>query len=175
MSVRGDAYVQNHVAEMLSVQSLDAERSKLPMFLDLPETIDLHDRILDATGGRQGVINLTLVESALDAPLNDMAYGKATCLEDVAGSLLWHLARAHGFMDGNKRTAFAAMDITIASMGAGIQLNRNVSPACLVYAALILEKQEFLNLCRKERLVTYPDASREEEISAQFQQEERER
>ncbi len=45
------------------------------------------------------------MEAACDRPVNRDAYAGAP-VEDLAAAYAFGLARAHAFMDGNKRTAF---------------------------------------------------------------------
>lgn len=66
----------------------------------------IHDRQLAEHGGRVGVRDAKLLESALARPQQLHAYGEpAPDLADLAASLTFALARNHPFVDGNKRTA----------------------------------------------------------------------
>lgn len=69
----------------------------------------IHDEIIKASGGLQGIHDEGLIKSALARPkhsvMGEDAYGD---LYLKAAALLESIARNHGFRDGNKRTAMAA-------------------------------------------------------------------
>lgn len=73
------------------------------------DLIYLHDQILLASGGLQGVRNENSLHSALARPYQT-AFGKETYpdLFEKAAAILDSIANNHGFNDGNKRTAMAA-------------------------------------------------------------------
>jgi death-on-curing protein len=50
-----------------------------------------------------------LLESALDRPKNLLAYKPEATLEELAALYGVGVAKAHAFIDGNKRIAFAVM------------------------------------------------------------------
>lgn len=80
-----------------------------PVFLSLEEVLALHDDQLRRYGGAGGLRDLGLLSSAVAIP-------KATfggellhqSLFETAAAYLFHIARNHPFLDGNKRTALAA-------------------------------------------------------------------
>ena len=67
----------------------------------------LHSEQLAQHGGAAGVRDNGLLESALARPLNLVAYGEPD-IAALAASYAFGIARNHPFIDGNKRTAFAA-------------------------------------------------------------------
>jgi death-on-curing protein len=75
----------------------------------LPEQVlFIHSRLIQSTGGGHGILDLSMLLSALGRPQatfegNDL-YGD---LFSKAASLMDSLIRDHPFMDGNKRTAIA--------------------------------------------------------------------
>ena len=80
-----------------------------PTFLTLDEILALHEDQIGRYGGRRGVRDLSLLASAMGMPAatfdgvllhND--------LFEMAAAYLFHIARNHPFVDGNKRTALAA-------------------------------------------------------------------
>ncbi|WP_290891671.1 type II toxin-antitoxin system death-on-curing family toxin [Hoeflea sp.] len=76
-------------------------------YITLHEAIHVHDTLLKAHGGAAGIRDRGLVEAALLRPQTGYY---ADVLEEAAA--LWEsLAINHGFVDGNKRIAFACMDI----------------------------------------------------------------
>ena len=76
----------------------------------------LHDRQLAEHGGPDGVRDPGAVESALARPLNLAAYGTPDAA-DLAAAYAFGLARNHGFVDGNKRTAWVAARLFLADNG----------------------------------------------------------
>jgi death-on-curing protein len=80
-----------------------------PRFLDLAEALEIHADQIERYGGTAGVRDLPLLLSALAMPTAGVrgAYVHGTLFE-IAAAYLFHIARNHAFVDGNKRTALAA-------------------------------------------------------------------
>lgn len=76
----------------------------------------VHEEQLAEHGGPTGVRNAGLLESTLARPQQLAHYGQ-TDLAELAASLAYGLARNHPFVDGNKRTAFVAMELMLALNG----------------------------------------------------------
>ncbi|MGO4127789.1 type II toxin-antitoxin system death-on-curing family toxin [Inquilinus sp. YAF38] len=76
----------------------------------------LHDRQLAEHGGPDGVRDPGAVDSALARPLNLVAYGTPDAA-DLAAAYAFGLARNHGFVDGNKRTAWVVARLFLADNG----------------------------------------------------------
>ena len=73
--------------------------------------IDLiHSELISEHGGARGIRDGgdELIESALARPKNRFGYVPDADLADLAAAYLLGLARNHGYIDGNKRVAFAA-------------------------------------------------------------------
>ncbi len=80
--------------------------------------VGLHDSVIAQSGGRAGVVNLGLVELAVAQP--QMSFGGAdlySTLAEKAAALGFSLARNHGFADGNKRIAHAALELFLVLNG----------------------------------------------------------
>ena len=70
--------------------------------------LTLHDRALRDYGGVPGLRDEGLLSSALERPVNKLAYGDAGLdLFDLAAAYAFGVAANHPFNDGNKRTAWA--------------------------------------------------------------------
>jgi len=70
-------------------------------------TMKTHERIMEESGGRQGMVSPSNLAYILDAVLEvgEKMYGRdAACAK--AAYLLYNIINAHPFLDGNKRTAF---------------------------------------------------------------------
>ncbi len=73
-------------------------------YLTLADVLAIHADQIDRYGGSQGVRDLGLLQSALYRPQT----GYYTDLIEEAAALWESLSQNHPFVDGNKRTAFAA-------------------------------------------------------------------
>ena len=83
----------------------------------------LHSRQIERFGGTSGVRDRGLLESALAQP--QATFGGELLhptLAEQAAAYLYHLARNHPFVDGNKRTAFAVMDTFLRVNGVRLSL-----------------------------------------------------
>ncbi|MBF2084391.1 type II toxin-antitoxin system death-on-curing family toxin [Thermoleptolyngbya sp. C42_A2020_037] len=82
-----------------------------PEFLSIADVLVIHADQIDSFGGSPGVRDQGLLESALAQPQATFGgeFLHATIAQQAA-AYLYHLAMNHPFIDGNKRTAFAAMD-----------------------------------------------------------------
>jgi death-on-curing protein len=90
-------------------------------YLALPEVVELHRRLLEATGGATGIRDLGALESALAQPKMTLAGSDLypTLAEKVA-ALCFSLVGNHPFVDGNKRVGHAAMETFLVLSGAEI-------------------------------------------------------
>lgn len=80
--------------------------------LTLADALTAHDEAL-RYGGREGISSLHLIESALSRPYSGyhrpMAQKTAAILHSMVGN--------HGFVDGNKRTAWLLAELLIERSG----------------------------------------------------------
>lgn len=74
--------------------------------LTIAEVYAMQSRLIDLFGGRHGVRDKGAVEAAVFRPQT----GYYNSLEEEASALMESLGNNHGFIDGNKRIAFAATD-----------------------------------------------------------------
>lgn len=76
----------------------------------------IHTEVLIAHGGKRGMRDQALLESAVAAPQATMS-GKPILSDpvDIAAAYLFYLCRNHAFVDGNKRTALAACLVFLES------------------------------------------------------------
>lgn len=77
----------------------------------------LHDEQLREHGGATGTRDDGLLESALARPLNHAGYSDPD-LAELGALYAIGIARNHPFVDGNKRTAFAALFTFLGLNGA---------------------------------------------------------
>jgi len=76
----------------------------------------VHDEQLRVHGGASGIRDEGLLESALARPLNLAGYGQPDTVE-LAATYAIAIARNHPFIDGNKRTAYVAMELFLELNG----------------------------------------------------------
>ena len=83
----------------------------------------IHDFQIAEHGGSDGVRDRGAVESALMRPVNLAHYGEPDAA-DLAASYAFGLAKNHGFVDGNKRTAWVVARLFLADNGLRIQFDQ---------------------------------------------------
>jgi death on curing protein len=82
-----------------------------PKFPSLRVVLMLHDQQVERFGGSSGVRDVGLLESAIAQP--SATFGGEflhPSIGDQAAAYLYHIAKNHPFVDGNKRTAYAVME-----------------------------------------------------------------
>jgi death-on-curing protein len=80
-----------------------------PVFLTLDEVLFIHADQIRRHGGRPGVRELGLLSSALAMPAASLGGMRLhTSLGEMAAAYLFHFAKNHPFIDGNKRAALAS-------------------------------------------------------------------
>jgi death-on-curing protein len=109
----------------------------------------LHDLQLAEHGGGTGTRDPGLLDSALARPLNRAGYGEPDIAE-LAALYAIAIARNHPFVDGNKRTAWAAM-VTFIDLN-GAQFNPDeveATTTMLLLAAAEIEDDVFIAWVRR--------------------------
>ncbi len=86
------------------------------VWIDLQTVLAVHQEQLAEHGGAGGVRDGALLESALARPKQSVAYGTPE-IADLAASYGFGLARNHAFVDGNKRSAFVAVELFLELNG----------------------------------------------------------
>jgi death-on-curing protein len=90
-------------------------------YLSLAEVVELHRRVLRATGGAAGIRDLGALESAVAQP--KATFGGVDLyltLAEKAAALCVAMVHNHPFVDGNKRVGHAAMETFLVLNGAEI-------------------------------------------------------
>ncbi len=77
-----------------------------PLWILERVVLAVHDQLLAAHGGAEGVRDAGALESALARPRQHYAYSSPDLIE-LAGLYTAGLVRNHPFVDGNKRIGFA--------------------------------------------------------------------
>jgi len=73
-------------------------------YFDIAHAIEVHDWIIENSGGRAGILEIGSLESALEHIQNDMYY---PALEEKLTHLVFAINKFHAFNDGNKRSSIA--------------------------------------------------------------------
>lgn len=81
-----------------------------------------HDRQLAEHGGLGGVGDASALESAMARPQRQAAYGKPDAAS-LAAAYAYGLVRNHGFVDGNKRTAWVMARLFLVEHGYRLQFD----------------------------------------------------
>jgi death-on-curing protein len=72
------------------------------VYFDSHHAINIHNKIINYSGGILGVLNVGLLESILDHIQNDVYYPN---IEDKLTHLFYSINKGHCFADGNKRAS----------------------------------------------------------------------
>jgi death-on-curing protein len=79
-----------------------------PNFVPVDAVVAIHERLVKRFGGALGLRDKGLLESALSQPQQTFS-GELlhSTIHEQAAAYLYHLAKNHAFVDGNKRIALA--------------------------------------------------------------------
>lgn len=88
-------------------------------FLTLIEIVAIHEDQIQRYGGALGIRDLGLIEAALFRPQT----GYYQDVVEEAAALWESLSQNHPFIDGNKRTSFAATDVFLKMNGLRITVD----------------------------------------------------
>jgi len=87
-------------------------------YLTVVEVLAFHEVLIEEFGGATGVRDLGALESALFRPRT----GYYRDVIEEAAALLESLVQNHPFVDGNKRVAFAVMDVFLRVNGCVLEV-----------------------------------------------------
>ena len=87
-------------------------------YISIDEVLELHRRVIETSDGSMGVLNCSVLESAVVQPCMtfDGQYLYPTVIEKAA-ALCFPLIKDHPFIDGNKRVGHAAMEVFLKRNG----------------------------------------------------------
>lgn len=86
------------------------------VWIDPAVLLAVHDEQLAEHGGATGTRDIGLFESAVARPRQLAHYGTPD-LAELAAAYGFGIARNHPFVDGNKRTAYVAVELFLALNG----------------------------------------------------------
>jgi death on curing protein len=122
-------------------------------YLTIEEVLRLHERVIERTGGSAGVRDRGALESAVAQP--QMTFGGDDLyptLPEKAATLCFSLAMNHPFVDGNKRTAHAAMEVFLILNGFEIRSSVDDQEAMMLSLATGILKREGLTEWLKQQI-----------------------
>jgi death on curing protein len=91
-------------------------------YLSLREILELHDKIIEVTGGARGIRDIRALESAINQPR--LTFNQTDLYPDIlakAAARCFFLVMNHPFVDGNKRIGHAAMETFLILNGFEIE------------------------------------------------------
>lgn len=93
-----------------------------PLFLTLAEVLEIHREQIASHGGRGGIRDIGLLESAIAMPQSGSGgeYHHRS-LFDMASAYAFHIAENQPFIDGNKRVGLAAALVFLEINKVGIE------------------------------------------------------
>lgn len=86
------------------------------LYFDLKHAIQIHDKIIEISGGVLGIHDIGLLESVLEHVKNDDYYPD---LPDKLTHIVFSVAMNHAFSDGNKRSSIALGGLFLEINGYG--------------------------------------------------------
>lgn len=121
-----------------------------PVHLTLAELIDIHNNQIVLYGGRPGLRDLGLLQSAAAQP--EASFGEEWLHEDIFGmaaAYAFHICNNHPFVDGNKRTALASALVFLEMNGISLEdPKQKLLEVMLSMSQGKLSKQQFAQVLR---------------------------
>jgi death-on-curing protein len=111
---------------------------KQPKWLRKDTIIAVHEKTLREQGGRPGIRDEGLLESALARPINAFEYTVESTPFDLAATYGFGIASNHPFIDGNKRVSFYASAGFLRING--VYLNADQADAAVTFLTLAAGK-----------------------------------
>ncbi len=100
-------------------------------YLTVAEVYRMQHRLIELFGGLHGVRDKGAVEAAVFRPQT----GYYESIEEEAAALMESLGNNQGFLDGNKRIAFAAADVFLRRNGCFIDVN-GADASAFIYGSM---------------------------------------
>ena len=120
-------------------------------YVTLGEVVELHRRLLKATGGAPGIRDFGALESAVAQP--KATFGGTDLyptLAEKAAALCLALVQGHPFVDGNKRAGHAATETFLVLNGSEIDASTDQhEPVVLDLAAGRLDHRQLTDWLRQ--------------------------
>ena len=91
-------------------------------YLSIREILELHDKIIEISGGARGILDIRVLESAINQLR--LTFDRTDLYPNIlakAAALCFFLVMNHPFVDGNKRIGHAAMETFLILNGFEIE------------------------------------------------------
>lgn len=119
-------------------------------YLTVNEVLEIYSRVMQQTGGATGIRDLGALESAIAQPR--MTFGGEELYPTIvekASALGFSLIQNHPFVDGNKRSGHAAMELFLVLNGCEIDATvAEQVTTILQVASSQMERESFTNWLR---------------------------
>lgn len=117
-------------------------KSRRWIWVPLDAVLAIHDEQISEHGGIPGARDLAVVDSALARPRNLLAYGKPDAAR-LAAAYAFGLSSNHGFLDGNKRTAYVVAETFLDLNGYAMDApDETVVNTMLAVAAGVMSEEQ---------------------------------
>lgn len=94
------------------------------VYFDTTHAIEVHDTIIQESGGAMGILNAGLIDSAIEHMKNDFYYPE---LEHKLTHLFFSINKNHSFQDGNKRASIALSAYFLEINNCAFRIERFIS------------------------------------------------
>ena len=123
-----------------------------PLFLTVEQVLAFHERQLELFGGAAGVIDPSLLESAVMQPQSTWCYDPSADLFDLAAAYAFHISKNHAFRDGNKRVALHAALAFLQVNGKTVTAEQDdMFDAMTRLVTSAIDKRQFATFLREHR------------------------
>ena len=129
-----------------------------PVWLSRQEVDALHELSITHFGGRYGVRDGGLIDSALARAANRWSYEPGCDLPALAASYCYGLAKNHGYIDGNKRIGFLAMATFLYINGQVLEAPEPEAVMVMLEVAAGRRSEEELAAWIRDRIVPLEDS-----------------
>jgi len=118
-------------------------------YLSSEKVIAIHEQVVVGSSELQGMALNKSIESVLARVDNRVAYGMIEDVFELAACYACYIAVGHVFNDGNKRTAFTAMDTCLRINGIELDFDTARASEMIVKAAQgIVDEEELAEWLR---------------------------
>lgn len=121
--------------------------------MTVEQVIELHRKLIEATGGLDGVKDVGLIESSLSLAFNAyFGVDHYPSIEEKAARLCYSLVNNHAFFDGNKRIGIYVMLVFLELNGIVLkQTNEEIVKLGVGVASSELDYDSILEYIRNHR------------------------
>ena len=123
------------------------------ILLTVEEVMALHKKLIERTGGSDGLRDQSLLESAVYSAMTEFEGSEAyPTVQEKAARLMFALTNNHAFVDGNKRIGVFVMLMTLRLNGISLQYTQSeLIELGLSVAAGKLKYEDILNWLQSHR------------------------